>query len=545
MRFNTPQKSVKLIKQRKKGLKLKGNFANLNIEIMGLRKRPYTEEKKGGRDDSRQKPFSEKRGPAKPRSFGDAKPTSRVKRDEFSSNKGAYSSKTSNRGPREDRPNNVEGRRPGRPSASSSFDPKRKTFGAKKEYGSKSREGDSTNKRAPYGRSKDDGANPKRPSYGRSRDEGSGNFENRRPTRSARPNEFDNKRKTFGEKKEYGKSREEGVAPRRPSYGKDREVRDFKSNRGFDEKPKRFGNKTEGGEAPRRSTPYRQNSETARPSRYDGNRPRVGKTGRPYMVKGAKARDTKAKSEEMLETLTPDIVRLNRYISNAGICSRREADNLIGAGLVSVNGEVITEMGYKVKPGDEVRYNKERLSWEKKVYLLMNKPKDTITTSDDPEGRKIIMDLIKDPRLPRVYPVGRLDRNTTGAIVLTNDGELAQRLTHPKYNINKVYKAVLNKNFAPKDMQELGTNGVELEDGPIKPDALGIPSVSEKNVVLIQIHSGRNHIIHRMFEAMGYLVDKLDRIDFAGLEKSGLGKGEWRHLDEKEIKKLKKLVQLK
>lgn len=272
---------------------------------------------------------------------------------------------------------------------------------------------------------------------------------------------------------------------------------------------------------------------------------RTGKTGRPYMVKGAKARDIKAKSEEMIEAAIPDIVRLNRYIANAGICSRREADDLISAGLVAVNGEIVTEMGYKVKPGDEIRYNNERLSWEKKVYLLMNKPKDTITSSDDPEGRRIIMDLIKDPRLPRVYPVGRLDRNTTGVILLTNDGELAQRLTHPKYNINKVYKAVLNKNFAPKDLQELGNNGVELEDGPIKPDAIGIPSISEKNVVLVQIHSGRNRIIHRMFEAMGYLVDKLDRLDFAGIERKGLERGEWRHLDDKEIRKLKKLVQLK
>jgi 23S rRNA pseudouridine2605 synthase len=263
------------------------------------------------------------------------------------------------------------------------------------------------------------------------------------------------------------------------------------------------------------------------------------------MVKGAKARDLKAKSEEMMDSLSPDIVRLNRYISNAGICSRREADDLISAGLVSVNGDIVTEMGYKVSPGDEIRYNNERLSWEKKVYLLMNKPKDSITTSDDPEGRKIIMDLIKDPRLPRVYPVGRLDRNTTGVILLTNDGELAQRLTHPKYSVVKVYKAVLNKRFAAKDLQELGNNGVELEDGPIKPDGVGIPSASEKNVVLVQIHSGRNHIIHRMFEAMGYLVDKLDRLEFAGLERKGLDRGEWRHLDEKEIKKLKKLVQMK
>lgn len=263
------------------------------------------------------------------------------------------------------------------------------------------------------------------------------------------------------------------------------------------------------------------------------------------MVRGAKARDIKAKSEEMMDTALPGEIRLNRYIANAGICSRREADDLIAAGLVAVNGKVVTEMGYKVKPGDEVRYNNERLNWEKKVYLIMNKPKDTITTSDDPEGRKIIMELLEDPRLPRVYPVGRLDRNTTGVIILTNDGELAQRLTHPKYNIAKIYKATLNRNFAPKDLQELASNGVELDDGPIRPDAIAVPDSREKNGVLIQIHSGRNRIIHRMFEALGYLVDRLDRLEFAGFEKKGLKRGGWRHLDEKEIKKLKKLVQLK
>ncbi|MBP9689488.1 MAG: pseudouridine synthase [Bacteroidia bacterium] len=344
----------------------------------------------------------------------------------------------------------------------------------------------------------------------------------------------------------YTKRSEGGSDERRPSrFGSDSGDRRSSS-------PRPYTKRSEGGSDDRRPSRFNNDGDDRRSGSYDNEEDKdfkpartSGKSGRPYMVKGAKARDLKAKSDEMLEAASPDIVRLNRYISNAGICSRREADDLISAGLVAVNGEIITEMGYKVKPSDEIRYNNTRLSWEKKVYLLMNKPKDTITTSDDPDGRKIIMDLIKDPRLPRVYPVGRLDRNTTGVIVLTNDGELAQRLTHPKYNVTKVYKAVLNKAFAAKDLQELGTNGVELEDGPIKPDVVGIPSANEKDVVMVQIHSGRNHIIHRMFEAMGYLVNKLDRLDFAGLERKGLDRGEWRHLEEKEIKKLKKLVQLK
>ena len=347
------------------------------------------------------------------------------------------------------------------------------------------------------------------------------------------------KRNEEGTDRRPGRFSGEGRTPVKRAGAGNREGRDQ------DRMPKRFGNDDKRPASKARSDRRDDRNRDGSFERDFEQRPRTSRSGKPYMVKGAKARDVKAKSDEMLETLIPEEVRLNRYISNAGICSRREADDLIAAGLVAVNGSIITEMGYKVKPGDEVRYNNERLSWEKKVYLIMNKPKDYITTSDDPDGRKIIMDLIKDPRLPRVYPVGRLDRNTTGVILLTNDGELAQRLTHPKYNITKVYKATLNKNFTAKDLQELGNNGIELEDGPIKPDVIGIPSASEKDVVMVQIHSGRNRIIHRMFEAMGYLVDKLDRIDFAGLERKGLDRAEWRHLDDKEIKKLKKLVQLK
>lgn len=356
---------------------------------------------------------------------------------------------------------------------------------------------------------------------------------------------FKGARKPDGEKR-FGRT-EDGAKPTR--FGeRTRSVsggtRSSQGGRSFDKSTTRTSGSGYGARKPARKSFGKPDAEFKSEDSY-APKGRTSRTGKPYMVKGAKARDIKAKSEEQLEAATPEIVRLNRYISNAGICSRREADDLIAAGLVMVNGEVVTEMGFKVKPGDEVRYNNERLSWEKKVYLVMNKPKDTITSSDDPEGRKIIMDLVKDPRLPRVYPVGRLDRNTTGVILLTNDGELAQRLTHPKYNVNKIYKATLNKNFLSKDLHELAGNGVELEDGPIKPDAIGIPSANEKDTVLVQIHSGRNRIIHRMFEAMGYLVDKLDRLEFAGIERKGLDRGEWRHLDEKEIKKLKKLVQLK
>ncbi len=237
-------------------------------------------------------------------------------------------------------------------------------------------------------------------------------------------------------------------------------------------------------------------------------------------------------------------IRINRYISNAGVCSRREADELIAAGLVSVNGQVVTELGQKVKSGDVVRFNGEKLNVEAKVYLILNKPKDAITTSDDPEGRNTVMDLFEGKLQERIYPVGRLDRNTTGVLLLTNDGEMSQRLMHPKYEVKKVYKATLNKIIKPTDLWTLA-NGVELEDGFIKPDALGQPDPKDKAVVGVEIHSGKNRIIHRIFEHLGYTVDRLDRILYAGLAKGKLKRGEWRELTEKELKQLKRMVHMK
>ena len=236
-------------------------------------------------------------------------------------------------------------------------------------------------------------------------------------------------------------------------------------------------------------------------------------------------------------------IRLNRFIANAGICSRREADALITAGLVTVNGDSIVEMGYQVKPTDDVRYNGERLSREKKVYVLLNKPKDAITTAEDPEGRRTVMQLFGNELGERIYPVGRLDRNTTGVLLFTNDGDLAQRLMHPSYEMKKVYKATLNKNFKGEDMWQL-TNGVDLEDGFIKPDAIAYPNAKDKTEVGIEIHSGKNHIIHRMFEHLGYKVDKLDRALYAGLTKGKLKRGEWRELTEKEVNTIKRMVKL-
>ena len=230
-------------------------------------------------------------------------------------------------------------------------------------------------------------------------------------------------------------------------------------------------------------------------------------------------------------------IRLNKYIANAGICSRREADVLIATGVVKVNGKIITEMGFKVQPGDIVNYGGQTLKAEKMQYVLLNKPKDFITTSDDPQGRKNVMELVRSACRERIYPVGRLDRTTTGVLLFTNDGELTKRLTHPRYGIKKIYQVTLDQNLKRVDFEAIAA-GIELEDGPIKPDAIDYVG-DANNEIGIEIHSGRNRIVRRIFEQFNYKVLKLDRVYFAGLTKKDLGRGEWRHLEEKELNILK------
>jgi len=231
-------------------------------------------------------------------------------------------------------------------------------------------------------------------------------------------------------------------------------------------------------------------------------------------------------------------MRLNRFIANAGVCSRREADTYISAGMVSVNGHIVTELGVKVLPTDEVRFDGTKLNAEKKVYLLLNKPKDFVTTTDDPHADKIVMDLIKDACSERIYPVSRLDRNTTGLLLFTNDGDLSKRLTHPSHTMKKVYQVSLDKPVTMEHLQQIA-DGIELEDGPIAADAISYISHEEKDEIGIEIHSGRNRIVRRIFEHFGYRVKKLDRVLYAGLTKKNLPRGKYRFLTEKEIKFLK------
>ncbi|MBS4044234.1 MAG: rRNA pseudouridine synthase [Chitinophagaceae bacterium] len=239
----------------------------------------------------------------------------------------------------------------------------------------------------------------------------------------------------------------------------------------------------------------------------------------------------------ILEKDVAEIMPLNKFIAHAGICGRREAVELIKESMISVNGTIVTEPGFKVSDKDLVKYKGKKISAKTTaVYILLNKPKDYITTSDDPKGRKTVLDLIKGATPERVYPVGRLDRNTTGVLLLTNDGDLAQKLTHPSYEIKKIYEVTLDKEFSKKDFDKV-LNGLNLEDGFIKADALSF--LEDKKSLGIEIHSGRNRIVRRIFESLGYTVEKLDRVLFANLTKKNVNRGKWRMLNEKEVRLLK------
>ena len=307
-------------------------------------------------------------------------------------------------------------------------------------------------------------------------------------------------KKTYGEKKSYG-SKPYGERPRKSGYGKP----------SFGTKPAR--------------KPYQKRSEAdAGMSAMLSRKPQV--SGNKYS------------DDDTVKTPIQEVVRLNKYIANSGVCSRREADTLIQSGVVTVNGEVVTELGTKVNVlTDDIRFNGQRLKGEEKVYILMNKPKGFVTTASDPHAEKTVMDLLKGCPT-RVFPVGRLDKNTTGVLMFTNDGEMAERLTHPSYNKKKIYQVVLDHPLAEEDKEKV-LAGVELTDGVIAADELEYIDARDHRQLGIEIHSGKNRVVRRIFESMGYEVKALDRVYFAGLTKKGLKKGDWRYLTEGEVNILK------
>ena len=348
-----------------------------------------------------------------------------------------------------------------------------------------------------------------------------------------------------GDRPQRSYNNDRSYRPRYNSEGGDRPQRSYGNNAGG-ERPYRPRYNSEGGDRPQR--PYgnnaggdrpfrpRYNSNGDRPQRPYGNRDSYSRPIRRTGDYDPNAKYSKKKQIEYKEQFVDpnEPIRLNKFLANAGVCSRREADEFITAGVVSVNGEVVTELGTKIKRGDEVKFHDQTVSIERKIYVLLNKPKDTVTTSDDPQARRTVMDLVKGACDERIYPVGRLDRNTTGVLLLTNDGDLASKLTHPKYLKKKIYHVHLDKNLTKADMEQIAA-GIQLDDGEIQADAISYTDDFKKDEVGIEIHSGKNRIVRRIFESLGYKVVKLDRVFFAGLTKKGLRRGEWRYLTEQEV----------
>lgn len=327
----------------------------------------------------------------------------------------------------------------------------------------------------------------------------------------------------------------------------------FKSGKGSSFKPKRkggFGAPREGSFKPKREGGFGAKKEGGfAPKRAGGFNPDKKSTFYPKKKKGfvskmlqaASLNKTGAPATKVLQKQVGEgLIRLNKYLSNAGLCSRREADAFIAAGVVKVNGEIITQLGYKISPGDKVQFGGDAVHKDKSVYILLNKPKGYITTCDDPQERDTVLDLIPGVQ-ERVYPVGRLDRNTSGLLILTNDGDLAKTLMHPKYQVAKIYNVVLDKVLTVEDFDKI-KKGITLEDGFIKVDDIAyVEGADTRREVGVEVHSGKNRIIRRIFESLGYKVDKLDRVLYASLTKKNLPRGKWRFLEENEVRMLKRI----
>ena len=366
------------------------------------------------------------------------------------------------------------------------------------------------------------GYGQQRPQYGQPRQEGYGQQRGYRPRYN---------QQAEGEQGEYGQQR--SYQPRQEGYGQQRGG--YQPRSGYGQRQGGYGQRPQYGQ-PRQEGYGQQRGYQSRGG-YGQQRGGFKKQRGAYDPNAKYS--LKKRIEYKEENFDPnEPVRLNKFLANAGVCSRREADEFIQAGVVTVNGEVVTELGSKVMRTDEVRFHGEPVTLEKKVYVLLNKPKDYVTTSDDPQQRKTVMDLVKNACTERIYPVGRLDRNTTGVLLLTNDGDLASKLTHPKFLKKKIYHVHLDKAVTAHDMQQIA-EGITLEDGEIKADAIEYASDTDKKQVGIEIHSGKNRIVRRIFESLGYKVMKLDRVQFAGLTKKNVRRGDWRYLTEEEVDRLR------
>lgn len=438
------------------------------------------------------------------------------------------------------------------PAASSSADGEYKSYDNHRSYssdnrggygqrggyqsrGGNSRGGYSSDRRSGYGdrsggygqrRSYGDnaeGGERRSSSYGQRRSYGNNSEgEERRSSYGQSRPSFGEGRPSYGQRRSYGGSQEGGE--RRPSYsrkpagghGFGPKQGGFSAGRGAGHQgPKKFGRKDE---------PHFTEADEAGINQMLSRKPQI---------------DAAFSDNDNVPTPIKEEIRLNKYIANSGVCSRREADNFIQAGVVTVNGEVVTELGTKVNVlKDDIRFNGERLKGEEKVYIVMNKPKGFVTSASDPHAEKTVMDLLKGCKL-RVFPVGRLDKNTTGVLMFTNDGEIAEQLTHPSYNKKKIYQVILDKPLEEADKEKILTEGLDLNDGNIKADELEYIDAEDHRRLGIEIHSGKNRIVRRIFESLGYDVKALDRVYFAGLTKKGLKKGEWRYLSEGEVNVLK------
>ena len=368
------------------------------------------------------------------------------------------------------------------------------------------------------------GGYQQRPQYGQRPQQGEGGYQPRQGGYNQRPQ--------YGQRPQQG---EGGYQPRQGGYGQ-------RPQGGYGQQRQGGYNNQRGG--------YQQGGYNSQRGGYGQQRGGYNQRGGYGQQRGGFRQHTpgydpnakyslKKRIEYKEENYDPnEPLRLNKFLANAGVCSRREADEFITAGVVKVNGEVVTELGTKVLRTDEVLFHDQPVKMEKKVYVLLNKPKDYVTTSDDPQQRKTVMDLVKGACEERIYPVGRLDRNTTGVLLLTNDGDLASKLTHPKFLKKKIYHVHLDHNVTAHDMQQIA-EGITLDDGEIKADAIEYASETDKKQVGIEIHSGKNRSVRRIFESLGYKVTKLDRVQFAGLTKKNVKRGDWRYLTEEEVDRLR------